>query len=150
MTFFFLIFLSSQKNHRYSRLYLNFKSPEDVVEFAEVFNGHVLVNEKGIFFILLYFVHDSLYSGCAPYTHWIWSYYANLICCKHWIKFFNIKNYAFISDISISFVHNSCDLSLAWLHDLSCYYVASQIDVKFWCWSIYIAIKLNVRPTDLV
>uniref|UniRef100_A0A0D9W5A4 UPF3 domain-containing protein n=1 Tax=Leersia perrieri TaxID=77586 RepID=A0A0D9W5A4_9ORYZ len=38
---------ASQKNHRYSRLYLNFKSPEDVVEFAEVFNGHVFVNEKG-------------------------------------------------------------------------------------------------------
>ncbi|XP_037477911.1 regulator of nonsense transcripts UPF3-like isoform X6 [Triticum dicoccoides] len=38
---------ASQKNHRYSRLYLNFKSPEDVVEFAEFFNGHVFVNEKG-------------------------------------------------------------------------------------------------------
>uniref|UniRef100_A0A0D3FW67 UPF3 domain-containing protein n=1 Tax=Oryza barthii TaxID=65489 RepID=A0A0D3FW67_9ORYZ len=38
---------ASQKNHRYSRLYLNFKGPEDVVEFAEVFNGHVFVNEKG-------------------------------------------------------------------------------------------------------
>ncbi|XP_006652316.1 regulator of nonsense transcripts UPF3 isoform X2 [Oryza brachyantha] len=38
---------ASQKNHRYSRLYLNFKSPEDVVEFAEVFSGHVFVNEKG-------------------------------------------------------------------------------------------------------
>ncbi|CAL5067900.1 unnamed protein product [Urochloa decumbens] len=38
---------ASQKNHRYSRLYLNFKHPEDVVEFAEVFNGHVFVNEKG-------------------------------------------------------------------------------------------------------
>ena len=55
-------FLSSQKNHRYSRLYLNFKRPEDVVEFAEVFSGHVFVNEKGIFFILLNFVHDNLYS----------------------------------------------------------------------------------------
>ncbi|XP_044457610.1 regulator of nonsense transcripts UPF3 isoform X7 [Triticum aestivum] len=40
-------FPASQKNHRYSRLYLNFKSPEDVVEFAEFFNGHVFVNEKG-------------------------------------------------------------------------------------------------------
>ncbi|AQK43793.1 Regulator of nonsense transcripts UPF3 [Zea mays] len=38
---------ASQKNHRHSRLYLNFKRPEDVVEFAEVFNGHVFVNEKG-------------------------------------------------------------------------------------------------------
>ncbi|RCV33737.1 hypothetical protein SETIT_7G106300v2 [Setaria italica] len=41
---------ASQKNHRYSRLYLNFKRPEDVVEFAEVFNGHVFVNEKGVQF----------------------------------------------------------------------------------------------------
>lgn len=38
---------ASQKNHRHSRLYINFKHPEDVVEFAEVFNGHVFVNEKG-------------------------------------------------------------------------------------------------------
>uniref|UniRef100_A0ACD5UQW1 Uncharacterized protein n=1 Tax=Avena sativa TaxID=4498 RepID=A0ACD5UQW1_AVESA len=38
---------ASQKNQRYSRLYLNFKSPEDVVEFADFFNGHVFVNEKG-------------------------------------------------------------------------------------------------------
>ncbi|TVU00299.1 hypothetical protein EJB05_54287 [Eragrostis curvula] len=38
---------ASQKNHRYSRLYLNFKRPEDVYEFAEFFNGHVFVNEKG-------------------------------------------------------------------------------------------------------
>ncbi|XP_062225714.1 regulator of nonsense transcripts UPF3-like isoform X2 [Phragmites australis] len=38
---------ASQKNHRYSRLYLNFKCPEDVFEFAEFFNGHVFVNEKG-------------------------------------------------------------------------------------------------------
>ncbi|XP_062184012.1 regulator of nonsense transcripts UPF3-like isoform X3 [Phragmites australis] len=38
---------ASQKNHRYSRLYLNFKRSEDVVEFAEFFNGHVFVNEKG-------------------------------------------------------------------------------------------------------
>ncbi|KAL6885849.1 hypothetical protein ACP4OV_010110 [Aristida adscensionis] len=38
---------ASQKNHRFSRLYLNFKQPEDVVEFAEFFSGHVFVNEKG-------------------------------------------------------------------------------------------------------
>ncbi|KQJ82754.1 hypothetical protein BRADI_5g10820v3 [Brachypodium distachyon] len=38
---------ASQKNHRYSRLYLNLKSSEDVVEFAEFFNGHIFVNEKG-------------------------------------------------------------------------------------------------------
>jgi hypothetical protein len=51
----FFIFLSSQKNHRYSRFYLNFKRPEDVVEFAEVFNGHIFVNEKGIFFHIVEF-----------------------------------------------------------------------------------------------
>ncbi|XP_077224320.1 regulator of nonsense transcripts UPF3-like [Tasmannia lanceolata] len=38
---------NSQKNHRYSRAYIDFKSPEDVVEFAEFFDGHVFVNEKG-------------------------------------------------------------------------------------------------------
>ncbi|KAF5744208.1 regulator of nonsense transcripts UPF3 [Tripterygium wilfordii] len=37
----------SQKNQRYSRAYINFKRPEDVFEFAEFFNGHVFVNEKG-------------------------------------------------------------------------------------------------------
>ncbi|GJN02872.1 hypothetical protein PR202_ga20261 [Eleusine coracana subsp. coracana] len=34
-------------NARYSRLYLNFNRLEDVFEFAEFFNGHVFVNEKG-------------------------------------------------------------------------------------------------------
>ncbi|XP_072969844.1 regulator of nonsense transcripts UPF3 [Typha angustifolia] len=38
---------SSYKNQRYSRVYLNFRKPEDVVEFADFFNGHVFVNEKG-------------------------------------------------------------------------------------------------------
>ncbi|XP_077231617.1 smg-4/UPF3 family protein isoform X5 [Tasmannia lanceolata] len=38
---------NSQKNHRYSRAYLEFKRLEDVVEFAEFFDGHVFVNEKG-------------------------------------------------------------------------------------------------------
>ncbi|KAL5982899.1 hypothetical protein ACLOJK_016978 [Asimina triloba] len=38
---------NSQKNQRYSRAYIDFKSPEDVVEFAEFFDGHVFVNEKG-------------------------------------------------------------------------------------------------------
>ncbi|KAK2999922.1 hypothetical protein RJ639_024240, partial [Escallonia herrerae] len=38
---------SSQKQQSYSRAYINFKSPEDVVEFAEFFDGHVFVNEKG-------------------------------------------------------------------------------------------------------
>nr|XP_010930556.1 regulator of nonsense transcripts UPF3 isoform X1 [Elaeis guineensis] len=38
---------ASHKNQRYSRAYLNFKRLEDVVEFAELFDGHIFVNEKG-------------------------------------------------------------------------------------------------------
>ncbi|KAK8546878.1 hypothetical protein V6N13_093917 [Hibiscus sabdariffa] len=38
---------SSHKQHSYSRAYINFKRPEDVFEFAEFFDGHVFVNEKG-------------------------------------------------------------------------------------------------------
>nr|GEZ15681.1 regulator of nonsense transcripts UPF3-like isoform X1 [Tanacetum cinerariifolium] len=30
-----------------ARAYIDFKQPEDVIEFAEFFNGHVFVNEKG-------------------------------------------------------------------------------------------------------
>ncbi|KAK7328336.1 hypothetical protein VNO77_22440 [Canavalia gladiata] len=37
----------SQKHMSYSRAYIDFKRPEDVIEFAEFFNGHVFVNEKG-------------------------------------------------------------------------------------------------------
>ncbi|KAF3969152.1 hypothetical protein CMV_007041 [Castanea mollissima] len=35
------------KNQRYSQAYIDFKRPEDVFEFAEFFDGHVFVNEKG-------------------------------------------------------------------------------------------------------
>ncbi|XP_052194081.1 regulator of nonsense transcripts UPF3-like isoform X2 [Diospyros lotus] len=38
---------SSQKHQSYSRAYIDFKTPEDVVDFAEFFDGHVFVNEKG-------------------------------------------------------------------------------------------------------
>uniref|UniRef100_A0A7C9A6H3 UPF3 domain-containing protein n=1 Tax=Opuntia streptacantha TaxID=393608 RepID=A0A7C9A6H3_OPUST len=38
---------SSYKNQRYARAYVNFNSPEDVFDFADFFNGHVFVNEKG-------------------------------------------------------------------------------------------------------
>ncbi|GAV63295.1 Smg4_UPF3 domain-containing protein [Cephalotus follicularis] len=38
---------NSQKHQSYSRAYIDFKRPEDVIEFAEFFNGHVFVNEKG-------------------------------------------------------------------------------------------------------
>ncbi|KAK4254459.1 hypothetical protein QN277_009842 [Acacia crassicarpa] len=37
----------SQKPASYSRAYIDFKNPEDVIEFAEFFDGHVFVNEKG-------------------------------------------------------------------------------------------------------
>ncbi|KAB1210896.1 Regulator of nonsense transcripts UPF3 [Morella rubra] len=37
----------SQKHQRNSRAYIDFKRPEDVFEFAEFFDGHVFVNEKG-------------------------------------------------------------------------------------------------------
>ncbi|XP_022012588.1 uncharacterized protein LOC110912215 [Helianthus annuus] len=35
------------KFQSYSRAYIDFKRPEDVIEFAEFFDGHVFVNEKG-------------------------------------------------------------------------------------------------------
>uniref|UniRef100_A0A5B7ATQ2 Putative regulator of nonsense transcripts UPF3 isoform X1 n=1 Tax=Davidia involucrata TaxID=16924 RepID=A0A5B7ATQ2_DAVIN len=38
---------NSQKHQSYSRAYIDFKRPEDVIEFAEFFDGHVFVNEKG-------------------------------------------------------------------------------------------------------
>ncbi|XP_068308686.1 regulator of nonsense transcripts UPF3-like isoform X1 [Pyrus communis] len=37
----------SQKNQSYSRAYIDLKRPEDVFEFAEFFDGHLFVNEKG-------------------------------------------------------------------------------------------------------
>lgn len=48
--FSFLPAKSSQKHQTYSRAYIEFKRPEDVIEFAEFFDGHVFVNEKGIQF----------------------------------------------------------------------------------------------------
>ncbi|KAJ6422184.1 hypothetical protein OIU84_027181 [Salix udensis] len=38
---------SSHRRQRYSRAYIDFKNPEDVLEFADFFHGHVFVNEKG-------------------------------------------------------------------------------------------------------
>ncbi|KAE9446819.1 hypothetical protein C3L33_21274, partial [Rhododendron williamsianum] len=37
----------SQKRQSYARAYIDFKRPDDVIEFAEFFDGHVFVNEKG-------------------------------------------------------------------------------------------------------
>uniref|UniRef100_A0A803NLQ5 UPF3 domain-containing protein n=1 Tax=Cannabis sativa TaxID=3483 RepID=A0A803NLQ5_CANSA len=36
------------KHQRYSRAYIDFTRAEDVLEFAEFFDGHVFVNEKGV------------------------------------------------------------------------------------------------------
>ncbi|CAL9058276.1 unnamed protein product [Musa banksii] len=41
---------NSRKNQRHSCAYLNFERSEDVVEFAEFFDGHIFVNEKGAHF----------------------------------------------------------------------------------------------------
>ncbi|KDP42459.1 hypothetical protein JCGZ_00256 [Jatropha curcas] len=38
---------NSQRHQSNSRAYIDFRSPEDVIEFAEFFNGHLFVNEKG-------------------------------------------------------------------------------------------------------
>ncbi|XP_044489621.1 regulator of nonsense transcripts UPF3-like isoform X2 [Mangifera indica] len=38
---------TSQKRQSCSRAYIDFKRPEDVLEFADFYNGHVFVNEKG-------------------------------------------------------------------------------------------------------
>ncbi|KAL1564860.1 regulator of nonsense transcripts UPF3-like isoform X1 [Salvia divinorum] len=38
---------SSPKHLKYARAYIDFNKPDDVIEFAEVFKGHVFVNEKG-------------------------------------------------------------------------------------------------------
>lgn len=46
----------SQKRQLYSRAYINFKKPEDVLEFAESFDGHVFVNEKGNAKMTLYYI----------------------------------------------------------------------------------------------
>lgn len=40
----------SPKFQSYSRAYIAFKKPDDVIEFAEFFHGHVFVNEKGLQF----------------------------------------------------------------------------------------------------
>lgn len=44
---------TSHKSQRYSRAYIDFTNPEDVVEFAEYFDGHIFVNEKGAQFKVL-------------------------------------------------------------------------------------------------
>lgn len=54
---------NSHRNQRYSRAYVDFKSPEDVFEFAEFFDGHVFVNEKGTQFKVLV---EYAPSQCIP------------------------------------------------------------------------------------
>ncbi|OIT38698.1 regulator of nonsense transcripts upf3 [Nicotiana attenuata] len=38
---------TSLRHQSYSRAYIDFRNTEDVIEFAEFFDGHVFVNEKG-------------------------------------------------------------------------------------------------------
>lgn len=38
---------NNQKNQHHARAYIDFNRPEDVAEFAEFFDGHIFVNEKG-------------------------------------------------------------------------------------------------------
>ncbi|KAG4160432.1 hypothetical protein ERO13_D02G237100v2 [Gossypium hirsutum] len=57
---------NGQKHQSCSRLYIDFKSPEDVLEFAEFFNGHVFVNEKGAQFKTIV---EYAPSQCVP-TLW--------------------------------------------------------------------------------
>lgn len=54
----------SLKHQVYSRAYINFRRPEDVVEFAEFFEGHVFVNEKGNFDNLIKYVLVSVEDFC--------------------------------------------------------------------------------------
>ncbi|XVF74542.1 hypothetical protein PTKIN_Ptkin13bG0118300 [Pterospermum kingtungense] len=54
---------SSHKHQKYSRAYINFKRPEDVFEFAEFFDGHLFVNEKGTQFKAIV---EYAPSQCAP------------------------------------------------------------------------------------
>lgn len=42
-----ILFLCSLKRLTHSRAYIDFNKPDDVFEFAEFFDGHVFVNEKG-------------------------------------------------------------------------------------------------------
>lgn len=49
----------SHTRQRHSRAYIDFKCPDDVFEFAEFFDGHVFVNERGILF--LYFISLTLH-----------------------------------------------------------------------------------------
>lgn len=57
----FWINFCSHKHQIYSRAYIDFKKPDDVVEFAEFFDGHVFVNEKGNKLILLFCFFSSSY-----------------------------------------------------------------------------------------
>lgn len=45
----FVLLSHSYKSQKHSRAYFGFKAPEDVYDFAAFFNGHVFVNDKGIF-----------------------------------------------------------------------------------------------------
>ncbi|KAL6560683.1 hypothetical protein OROGR_004242 [Orobanche gracilis] len=54
------------KHLLHSRAYIDFNRAEDVIEFAEFFNGHVFVNEKGVQFKAIV---EYAPSQCVP-KHW--------------------------------------------------------------------------------
>jgi len=55
----------SHRHQLYSRAYIQLKTPQDVFEFADMFNGHIFVNEKGSQFKAV--VEYSPYQ-CVPDT----------------------------------------------------------------------------------
>lgn len=66
LTFLFSWIFSS-KNLSYSRAYIDFKKPEDVIEFAEFFDGHVFVNEKGNYLDFLMRLIRYIYFYCRSF-----------------------------------------------------------------------------------
>lgn len=50
-------FFYSQKQPIHARAYINFNRSEDVIDFAEFFDGHVFVNEKGNESFLFNMIH---------------------------------------------------------------------------------------------
>lgn len=60
----------SQKNQRHAQAYIDFKSPEDVVEFAEFFDGRVFVNEKGNDCVRHHAVFFYLSDAYVVYVRW--------------------------------------------------------------------------------
>ncbi|KAK9189984.1 hypothetical protein WN943_018584 [Citrus x changshan-huyou] len=77
----------------FARAYLDFKKPEDIMEFAEFFNGHVFVNEKGVQFKtiaeLSTLPHNAFQSnaGWSPTRIALWSPPRMLAAVQFGVKF---------------------------------------------------------------